>query len=113
MTIEEKYPKDFQEFLAQFPDEKSCWQYLIDIRWPDGYICTQCNSNRYWLTSKHKIHCTDCEKEFSITGGTIFQDSKKPLLLWFDIMWRVVAQKTGSIANNLKDFMGFGSDDTA
>ena len=36
MTIEEKYPKDFQEFLAQFPDEKSCWQYLIDIRWPDG-----------------------------------------------------------------------------
>jgi hypothetical protein len=113
MTIEEKYPKDFQEFLSQFPDEKSCWQYLIDIRWPEGYICAQCKSKRYWLTSKHKIHCADCEKEFSITSGTIFQDSKKPLLLWFHIMWWVVAQKTGASANNLKDFMGFGSDETA
>jgi len=34
----EKYPRDFQEFLAQFTDEKACWQYLIDIRWTDGYV---------------------------------------------------------------------------
>jgi len=113
MNTEEKYPKDFQEFLAQFPDERSCWQYLIDIRWSEGYICPHCKSEKYWLTSKHKIHCSDCEKEFSITSGTIFQDSKKPLLLWFHIMWWVVAQKTGASASNLKDFMGFGSDETA
>jgi transposase-like protein len=113
MKTEEKYPKDFQEFLAQFPDERACWQYLIDIRWSEGYICPYCKSERYWLTSKHKIHCSDCEKGFSITSGTIFQDSKKPLLLWFHIMWWVVAQKTGASASNLKDFMGFGSDETA
>jgi len=35
------------------------------------------------------------------------------LLLWFHIIWWVVAQKTGASANNLKDFMGFGSDETA
>jgi len=38
----EKYPKDFQEFLAQFPDEKSCWQYLIDVRWSDGTLVRRC-----------------------------------------------------------------------
>jgi len=113
MQTEEKYPKDFQEFLAQFPDEKSCWQYLIEIRWPDGYVCSQCNSSKWWLTSKHKIHCSDCEKEFSITSGTIFQKSSKPLLLWFHIMWWVVAQKTGASAYNLMDFMGFGSYEAA
>lgn len=113
MKTEEKYPNDFQEFLSQFPDERSCWQYLIDIRWSSGYLCSNCKSERYWLTSKHKIHCSACGKEFSITSGTIFQDSKKPLLLWFHIMWWVVAQKTGASANNLKDFMGFGSDETA
>jgi uncharacterized membrane protein YgaE (UPF0421/DUF939 family) len=32
MNVEEKYPKDFQEFLAQFSDENACWHYLIDIR---------------------------------------------------------------------------------
>ena len=113
MKTEEKYPKNFQEFLIQFPDERSCWLYLIDIRWPDGYVCPVCNSENYWITAKHKIHCSSCEKAFSITSGTIFQDSKKPLLLWFHIMWWVVAQKTGASAYNLMDFMGFGSYQTA
>ena len=113
MKPSEKYPNNFQEFLSQFPDEKSCWQYLIDIRWTEGYVCTSCQSDKYWLTSKHKIHCSQCGKEFSITSGTIFQDTKKPLLLWVHIMWWVVAQKTGVSATNMKDFMGFGSDETA
>ena len=113
LKIEEQYPKDFQEFLVQFPDEKSCWHYLISIRWQEGYECLKCQSKKYWLTAKHKMHCCDCNSEFSITSGTIFQDSKKPLLLWFHIIWWVVAQKTGASASNLKDFMGFGSDETA
>ena len=113
MKLEERYPKNFQEFLVEFPDEHSCWGYLIEIRWPHGYICSHCQSQKYWLTAKHKIHCSECGKEFSITSGTIFQESKKPLLLWFHIMWWLVAQKTGASAYNLADFMGFGSYETA
>jgi len=113
MNEEEKYPKDFQEFLAEFPDEKSCWQYIIDMRWPEGYVCSGCQSERYWLTGKHKIHCSECGKEYSITSGTIFQESKKSILVWFHIMWWVVAQKTGASASNMKDFMGFGTYETA
>jgi DNA-directed RNA polymerase subunit RPC12/RpoP len=113
MEKEELYPRDFQEFLKQFPDENSCWQYLISIRWTNGYVCSNCRSTKYWLTNKHKLHCSECGKEISITSGTIFQDSKKTLLLWFHIMWWVVAQKTGASAYNLMDFMGFGSYETA
>lgn len=113
MNIDIKYPKDFQEFLIQFPNEDSCWQYIKELRLPDGYVCPNCESKKYWLTAKHKVHCSNCEKEFSLTSGTIFQESKKPLLLWFHIMWWVVAQKTGASAYNLKDFMGFGSYETA
>jgi len=107
------YPKDFQEFLAQFANEHACWQYIINVRWPNGYECQGCHSRKYWLTSKHKVHCSECESEVSITSGTIFQETKKPLLLWFHVMWWVVAQKTGASAHNLKDFMGFGSYETA
>jgi transposase-like protein len=113
MKTAENYPKDFQEFLAQFATEQDCWNYLIEMRWSDGYICPQCQSSEYWLTAKHKIHCTGCQKEMSITSGTLFQETKKPLLLWFHIMWWVVAQKTGVSAQNLTDFMGFGSYETA
>ena len=113
MAIVERYPKDFQEFLNQFKGEDDCWNYIFELRWPNGYACPRCNSNKYWLTEKRLIHCSSCENQTSITGGTIFQGTRKPLLLWFHIIWWVVAQKTGASAYNLKDFMGFGSYETA
>jgi hypothetical protein len=65
------------------------------------------------LTENKLIHCSSCGHQASVTGGTIFHGTRKPLLLWFHIMWWVVAQKIGASANNLTDFMGFGSYETA
>lgn len=59
------------------------------------------------------IHCVECGHQASVTVGTIFHATRKPLLLWFHIIWWVVAQKTGASAHNLADFMGFGSYETA
>jgi len=113
MSNKEHYPKDFQEFLLQFKSEEDCWNYIFEMRWANGFICPKCKSNKYWLTDKKLIHCSKCEHQASITGGTIFHGTRKPLLLWFHIIWWVVAQKTGASAYNLKDFMGFGSYETA
>jgi len=113
MIKKEHYPKNFQEFLKQFQSEHDCWYYLFELRWPDGFICPVCNNSNYWMTEKGLIHCTICEHQTSITSGTIFHGTRKPLILWFHIMWWVVAQKTGASAYNLKDFMGFGSYETA
>jgi len=110
---EERYPKDFQEFLEVFKDEDACRKYLFEIRWPEGYVCPKCKiSAKYWITSRNNIHCSNCGHQSSLTAGTIFQDTRKPLLLWFHIMWWVVAQKTGVSASNMMDFMGFGSYET-
>jgi len=113
MSNKEHYPKDFQEFLLQFKSEEDCWNYIFEMRWANGFICPKCKSNKYWLTDKKLIHCSKCEHQASITGGTIFHGTRKPLLLWFHIIWWVVAQKIGASAYNLKDFMGFGSYETA
>jgi len=113
MTNVEQYPKDFQEFLEQFKGEADCWNYIFNLRWPEGYSCPKCNSNQYWMTKQRLIHCSSCGYQASITGGTIFHGTRKPLLLWFHIMWWVAAQKTGASAYNLMDFMGFGSYETA
>jgi transposase-like protein len=110
---EEKYPKDFQEFLEIFKNEEACINYLSEIRWPDGFVCPKCKmSTKSWLTSRNTIRCGNCDYQASLTAGTIFQDTRKPLLLWFHIIWWVVAQKTGVSASNMKDFMGFGSYET-
>ena len=113
MVTQERYPKNFQEFLFQFKTEDDCWNYLFQMRWPDGFNCPKCKGNKYWITEKKLIHCISCEHQISITSGTIFHGTRKPLLLWFHIIWWVVAQKTGASAYNLKDIMGFGSYETA
>lgn len=113
MANQERYPKNFQEFLHQFKTEDDCWNYLFEMRWTDGFKCPKCKSEKYWITEKKLIHCIKCEHQVSVTSGTIFHGTRKPLLLWFHIIWWVVAQKTGASAYNLKDFMGFGSYETA
>jgi len=92
----EHYPKDFQEFLAQFRSEDDCWKYIFEIRWLNGFICSKCNRNNYWMTEQKLMHCSNCGYQTSITKGTIFQGTRKPLLLWFHNIWWVVAQKTGA-----------------
>jgi len=62
MPIKERYPKDFQEFLLQFKTDDDCWDYLFEMRWPNGF----------WITGKKLIHCVTCEHQISITSGTIF-----------------------------------------
>jgi predicted RNA-binding Zn-ribbon protein involved in translation (DUF1610 family) len=106
---QEQYPKNFIEFLEQFKDEESCGKYLFAIKWPAGFHCPKCGKEKYWLTAQNLIHCSSCGHQTSLTAGTIFQGTRKPLLLWFHIMWWVVAQKTGVSASNMMDFMGFGT----
>lgn len=110
MINNENYPKDFQEFLMRFKSDEDCWNYIYELGWPNGFVCPKCKvTGKYWITDQKLIHCSLCGYQASITGGTIFHGTRKPLLLWFHIMWWVVAQKTGASANNLMDFMGFGS----
>lgn len=114
MINEENYPKDFQEFLKRFKSDEDCWNYIYELRWPNGFVCPKCKGNgKHWITDQKLIQCSSCGYQASVTGGTIFHGTRKPLLLWFHIMWWVVAQKTGASANNLMDFMGFGSYETA
>lgn len=111
--IKEDYPKNFQEFLSRFRTEDDCWEYLFSIRWPDGFKCPKCDRQKYYLNNRAIIECSNCGHQLSITSGTIFHGTRKSLLLWFHVMWWVAAQKTGLSASNFKDFMGFGSYETA
>src|ERR1019366_6382221 len=49
----------------------------------------------------------------SLTAGTIFQDTRKPLRMWFMAMWYVTNQKNGVSALGLQRVLGRGSYETA
>lgn len=109
----EDYPKDFEQFIAKFATEKDCYDYISSLRWPDGFICPRCHCGRSWKTKRSLIVCTECAYQTSITAGTIFQGTRKPLRLWFHVMWWVMSQKTGASAKNLQHTMGFRRYETA
>ena len=112
-TAENPYPRTFEEFLEWFSSEEDCAKYLEWIRWPEGFVCPECGGTKAWHTNRGLWHCQGCQRQISVTAGTVFEDSRKPLRLWFHVMWLMMAQKTGLSAKSLCDTYGFGSYQTA
>lgn len=107
------YPGNQMEFEKMFQTEQDCIDYVTSIRWVHGFECPVCCSRRYWKKNKGRYECRDCHTETTVTNGTIFHKSTKPLLIWFRAIWWMVAQKNGVSAKGLQKILGLGSYQTA
>jgi hypothetical protein len=87
------YPKDLLEFRDWFHSEAACRDYLIRLRWPAGWRCPKCGGQQFWELKRGALCCQCCQRHVSITAGTLFADTHKPLRLWFEAMWHVTNQK--------------------
>ena len=105
----EEYPRTVQEFEEKFASEQACIDYLFRMRWPEGFRCPRCGSERFWAMNRGLYRCTTCDLQTSVTAGTIFQDTRKPLKLWFQAMWYITNQKPGVSALGLQRVLGLGS----
>ena len=106
------YPRTLSEFETRFATEEACRAYLCRLRWPDGFRC-RCGEANAWRTARGLWQCAACGAQTSVTAGTLFQDTRKPLRLWFHAMWWVTGQKTGASAVGLQRLLGLGSYETA
>ena len=109
----EDYPRDQLEFESHFASEEACRDYLFALRWPEGFRCPRCGHERAWPVRKVWFECARCGRQTSVTAGTIFQDTRKPLRLWFRAMWTITTQKNGASALGLQRVLGLGSYQTA
>ena len=107
------YPDNLVELMDMFPNEESCLEYLSIIRWPDGYECIRCSDKNSLKIGRGLYRCYACKYEGSVISGTLFQDTHKPLRLWFHAIWYVVSQKNGVSALGLQKALGLGSYHTA
>lgn len=101
------------EFRERFATEEACRAYLESLRWPEGFVCPQCSGSRAWAMQRALYWCRACGYQSSVTAGTLFQDTHKPLRLWFEAMWYVTNQKSGVSALGLQRVLGLGSYHTA
>ena len=104
--------------LAQhFSDEDKAREFLEKQRWPEGPFCPHCgllgDAYRLKPTGKGKTHvrkgvwkCAGCRKEFTVTVGTIFEDSHIPLHKWLLAYHLLCASKKGMSAHQLHRMLG-------
>lgn len=109
----EDYPRTLAEFERRFATDAACREYLFGVRWPEGFVCPRCPGRAAWGTQRGVWVCTACGYQASVTAGTIFQDTRSPLTLWFRAIWWVTSQKTGASALGLQRVLGLGSYETA
>lgn len=99
--------------MDMFPTEESCLEYLSLIRWPEGYLCIRCSSEDVLKIGRGLYRCKTCMYDGSVISNTLFQDTHKPLRLWFQAIWYIVNQKNGVSALGLQKALGLGSYHTA
>lgn len=105
----EDYPQTLLEFEHRFATDQACRDYLIQLRWPHGFVCPHCGARTAWAATRGRFVCGGCRHQTSATAGTIFHDTRKPLRLWFRAMWYVTSQKNGASAMGLQRVLGLGS----
>jgi len=109
VDMEEPYPRTILELEDRFATENACREYLMRLRWPMGFVCPRCKHQGGWLATRGQVICQGCRYQASVTAGTIFQDTHKPLRLWFRAIWQVTSQKNGASALNVQQVLGLGS----
>ncbi len=84
------FPKTIFEFQQWFPDEDACVRFMIQSRWPDGFVCPHCGGrDYYWIDTRKLLECKTCHYQTSVTAGTVMHRSKMPLRLWFEAAYLV------------------------
>jgi transposase-like protein len=96
---------------------------LEQIRWPRGLRCIfpDCGGAEVYrievkasvrkpkkgeaegrLVGPRQLYkCKACRRQFSVTKGTIFEDSKIPLRTWITVMYRMCSSKKGVSAHQI------------
>jgi Transposase zinc-ribbon domain len=109
----ERYPRNLLELERDFATEDACREYLFELRWAGGYQCPRCGHGAYWRRHSGHCECQSCRHLTSAMAGTIFQDTKLPLTIWFRAMWLMAGQKSGVSALALQRDIGIKSYKTA
>src|SRR5258708_36881774 len=104
----EDYPRTQQQFEARFSTEEGFGEYLFQLRWPEGFRRPRCGCGKAWAVRATLFQCSSCDCQTSVTAGTVFQDTRKPLTIWFRVMWYVTSQKNGASALGLRRGPGVG-----
>jgi transposase-like protein len=114
MISKPPFPHTIFEFQQWFSTEESCLKFMIQSRFPDGFVCPICkHTEYYWMEARKLLQCKQCKHQTSVTAGTIMHRSKMPLKLWFHAAYLVTTHTPGFSALQFQRQVGLSSYQTA
>lgn len=106
----------------RFTDADAAREHLEALHWPNGPFCPKCGSvdakrlpdQRGKPSKRHPegsvrkglVQCNGCRQQFTVTVGTVFEDSKVPLNKWLLANHLMVSSKKGISAHQLHRMLG-------
>ncbi len=88
---------DKQSFERRFGDNKSCYEFLAELKWPEGYHCTRCAGTSYIKGKQPSSRrCSKCGYDESVTSGTIFHKLKFELRKAIGMLYDISTSKKGA-----------------
>jgi len=119
-------PEDLtlDEIQSRFSTDEAARRYLEEIRWGHGVVCPHCKNTdqkRIWEIKASPTaeiraglrQCAECKKQFTVTVGTIFEDSHIPLRKWLIAWYLLCSSKKGISSLQIQRMLGLGSYRTA
>lgn len=97
-----------REFFKRFPDDEACLDHIFKVRFGERHVCQACGveSTFHRMTERRAWACAACGDHVYPTAGTIFQDTRTPLQIWFYAIYLFVTTRHGVSGKELQRQLG-------
>jgi hypothetical protein len=96
------------DFFARFPTEDACLTHIMEVCYGLRHVCQACGveGTFHKLTERRAFSCSSCGNHVYPCAGTIFQDSRTPLRVWFYAIYLFVTTRHGVSGKELERSLG-------
>lgn len=111
MTKSKDKPEKFgvREFFKRFPDENACLEHVMVVLHGLTHNCRMCgvaDATFHKITDRRAYACAHCGGHLYPCVGTIFEDSRTPLQIWFYAIFLFVSTRHGVSGRELSRQLG-------
>jgi len=98
--------KTLADLYHTFSDNQVALDHFKSIRWRNGKFCPYCGHDKVYTLKANRYQCAQCKNTFSILVGTIFENTKLPLKVWFGAIWLLTNHPKGIASTTLAKDLG-------
>ncbi len=101
-------PLSVREFFARFSSDDACLEHVMEVRYGLRHPCAKCLNlaTFHKLSNRPAYSCAHCGHHVYPCAGTIFQDSRTPLQVWFYAIYLFVTTRHGVSGKELQRQLG-------